>query len=272
VKKITIMMMLLAAGLTAHPLMGADDDFLFSEDKAKEVGATQGKMAPVYRPYFYNYPHAIPSDYAFRTGRVFSVNNMRQSMLPSMALVKSGATPAGAELGQGKQLNEQVGGLCKKLLTNAREGVADEYAVMVSTFVNLNNLYATSSLGRYLAEQMIGELQLAGVEVVEVRKSPGILVSRNHGEYGLSRDMDELAFVQPVQAMVVGTYSVTDGEIFVNARLLRNEDNVVISSAAMVLPVDNLTARLLADEAMPLAVSRAQVGLSNFDQKTRNPR
>jgi TolB-like protein len=162
--------------------------------------------------------------------------------------------------------------LCKNLLANSREEVADEYAVMVSTFVNLNNLYATSSLGRYLGEQMIGELQMAGVEVVEVRKSPGILVSRNHGEYGLSRDMDELAFVQPVQAMVVGTYAVADGEIFVNARLLRNEDNVVLSSANMVLPLSNLTARLLADEAMPLAASTAQVGLRDFEEKELSAR
>ena len=260
-------MTLLGAGLAVTSMAWAGDADLFPGENSKSVvKQTQAKLAPSYRPYFYNYPHAIPPDYVFRTGRVFSPTNMGQSMLPATTLGKSDENVAVGAVSHGMQLNGLVRGLCEKLLLNAREEVADEYVVMVSTFVNLNNLYATSSLGRYLGEQMIGELQVAKVDVVEVRKSPGILVSRNHGEYGLSRDMDELAFVQSAQAMVVGTYTVSAGEIFVNARLLRNEDNMVLSSASMVLPVNNLTSRLLADEAMPLAASTTQVGVRGFDE------
>jgi len=164
------------------------------------------------------------------------------------------AAPAGSpqSAAQGDKLAQDISILSKQLLENAKEEIDDSYALMVTTFVNLNSLYSTSSLGRYISEQLISELQVAGVNVIDVRKTPALMISEGHGEYGLSRNMDELSFVQPIQAMVVGTYTVAEGKIFINARVLRNSDGMVLSAAHLTFDVDAVMARLLADEGMPV--------------------
>lgn len=222
------------------------------------------KPSPAYRPYFYNYPHAIPPDYVFRTGRVFSPRNMSQSGVSAFGQAGGGQADGA---GQGAALHSRISQMGKALIANASEVVADEYVVAVSTFVSLDNLYATSSLGRYLGEQLLSTLQQEGLEVIEVRKTPGLMVSPYHGEYALSRSMDEIGLVQNAQAVVVGTYAVAGQDIFVNARLLRNDDNRVLSSASLVLPVDALTANLLANESMPASNRTAKVAIREFPEK-----
>ena len=259
-----LLAVLLALGCVASPVL-ADDGQL--PDATANGGLFQERQrpTPAYRPYFYNYPHAIPADYVFRTARVFSPQNMSSSFLPGFG---SGQTAGSAgSAGQGAVLQAKINQLGKALIANASEVVADEYVVAVSTFVSLDNLYATSSLGRYLSEQLLSTLQQEGLEVIEVRKTPGLMVSPYHGEYALSRSMDEISLVQGAQAVVVGTYAVAGQEIFVNARLLRNDDNRVLSSASLVLPIDALTANLLANESMPASTRTAKVAIRAFPEK-----
>ncbi|OGQ99825.1 MAG: hypothetical protein A2505_07200 [Deltaproteobacteria bacterium RIFOXYD12_FULL_55_16] len=260
-----LLAVLLALGCAATPVLADEGQ---SSDAVDKGGASQARFrpAPVYRPYFYNYPHAIPSDYVFRTARVFSPQNMTQSFLPGFGFGQAG-DPATVSAGQGAALQTMINQLGKTLIAKASEVVADEYVVAVSTFVSLDNLYATSSLGRFLGEQLLSTLQQAGLEVIEVRKTPGMMVSPYHGEYALSRSMDEISLVQEAQAVVVGTYAVAGQEIFVNARLLRNVDNRVLSSASLVLPVDALTASLLANESMPASTRASQVMIRQFPEE-----
>ncbi len=209
------------------------------------AATTSPVNTPPYRPYFYNYPHEIPADYVFRTERVFSPQGMGGGLFSGFA--GSNASPVAANAA----LSTAVHNLAQRLLTGTQEEIADEYTVAVSTFVNLNNLYATSALGRYVGEQMIGELRGSGIAVIDVRKTPGIMVSRYNGEYSLSRDMKELRYIQNAQAMLVGTYTVAEGRVFLNARLLRNADNMVLAAATLEIPMDAVVAGMLADEGMP---------------------
>ncbi|HIJ91659.1 MAG: FlgO family outer membrane protein, partial [Desulfobulbaceae bacterium] len=202
-----VVVLLALAGIVAPVL--ADDGQ--NPDGSAKGGVFQERQRPTpdYRPYFYNYPHAIPADYVFRTGRVFSPRNMSQSFLTGVGSGQPGNS------GEGAVLQARINQLGKALIANAGEVVGDEYVVAVSTFVSLDNLYATSSLGRFLGEQLLSTLQQAGLEVIEVRKTPGMMVSPYHGEYALSRSMDEISLVQTAQAVVVGTYAVAGQEIFV---------------------------------------------------------
>jgi len=210
-------------------------------------------LSPPYRPYFYNYPHAIPPDYVFRTGRVFSRENLKSRPWSRLMAVFGKRPTESPELNPAKAAAFQkiIAKLGTALVMNAQEELADEYVLTVSTFVNLNNLYVTSSLGRYLGEQLIGELQKQRVAVIDVRKTPGIIISQGQGEYGLSRDMDELSFIHHAQAVVVGTYSVTESGLLINARILRNQDGMVLSTANLVLPMNTLVEGLLVDESEP---------------------
>ena len=46
-------------------------------------------------------------------------------------------------------------------------------------------------------------------------------------------------------------------EVFINARLLRNEDGMVLASSGLVLPYDGTIATLLEDERVPVPASPA---------------
>ncbi len=211
---------------------------------------------PTYQYDYFNYPHPLPPDYVYRTSRVFPPPPTSH-IAPAGAEAKQAASAGLLEPAAGEKLAQGISILSKQLLENAKEEIDDSYGLMVTTFVNLNRLYSTSSLGRYISEQMISELQFAGINIIDVRKTPALMISEGHGEYGLSRDMDELSFVQPVQAMVVGTYTVAEGKIFINARVLRNEDGMVLSAAQLSLDADAVVARLLADEGMPVGPGKA---------------
>jgi TolB-like protein len=152
---------------------------------------------------------------------------------------------------EAEELRARTRELVQQLLRNAANGLADEYVLTVNSFVNLNSLYKTSSLGRYLGEQMIGELQSAGIGVIDVRKANSLMIHEPNGEYGLSRDMNELGRSHNSQAMVVGTYTYANGQILLNARVLRNSDGMVISHANSAFALDALTGQMLKDEALP---------------------
>lgn len=222
-------------------------------------GASDGIREVPYKHTYFNYLHPVPPDYVYRTNRLFFPMGGKGSYGESPAADSSGASG-------GSLLRERVADLARQIVNNAREEIADEYNIAVTSFVNLNRLYATSSFGRYLAEQLLTEMQLYGVDVVEVRKTPALMISEGYGEYNLSRDMNELSFVQPVQAVLVGTYTVTDGEVLINARLLDNGNGLLMSSASMAMNITPAVRRLLADEAMPTgAAAGGAVKLRSMD-------
>jgi len=199
------------------------------------------------------YPQAMPMDYQYRTARVAEPPAEKTFWdYLSFFAVKIPQEP-GHEFpaAEAEELRARTRELVRQLLLNSSDGIADEYVLTVNSFVNLNSLYKTSSLGRYLGEQMIGELQAAGVGVIDVRKANSLMIREPYGEYGLSRDMNELRRSHDSQAMVVGTYTYANGQILLNARVLRNSDGMVISHANTAFALDALTGQMLKDEAMP---------------------
>lgn len=161
------------------------------------------------------------------------------------------------------ELKLRIRQLSQQLLDNVTEDSFNESVVIVTTFVNLNDLYETSGLGRLMGEQLMGELQKRGVEIVDARTATSLQVSEGFGEYALSRDMNQLSYVHGAQAVVVGTYIVAADEIAVNARLLNQGNGAVLSSASIVFPTDNLVATLLRDAGKPPSVG-SMVPLRSF--------
>jgi TolB-like protein len=119
--------------------------------------------------------------------------------------------------------------------------------IVFCSFVDLKKLTRTSSLGRYVAEQLMSEFQQRGHRVLELRKSTSILVQERRGEYGLSRKAEEIPESVAGGAMLTGTYTVAEDHILVNARLLDNRTTALLSSATAVFPKNRLTMGLLAD-------------------------
>jgi TolB-like protein len=119
--------------------------------------------------------------------------------------------------------------------------------VVVSSFVELKNLARTSSFGRYLAEQLMGELQRQGHRVVELRKTVQIQVQERRGEFGLSRNAAEIPEAVASGALLTGTYTITDDHVLVNARIIDHRSAALLASATAIFPRDTLTRLLLAD-------------------------
>ncbi len=228
-----------AAARRQHDLSG--DDIPSQQEMSSAVQ---------YGQYVHNYPHQLSADYVYRTPRVFG-----PAAKQNVAAVKVKKNDSKDSAAAGNRLRYQVVDLVGQIITGSKEPLAGEVQVLVASFVNLNSMYETSSFGRYLGEQVLHELQRARVDVVDERMMAGMEISKGHGEYVLSRDMAELNYVHHADAVLAGTYSVADDQIFVNARLLANGSGLLLSSASVVFALDPVSAALLADGAAPMRVA-----------------
>ncbi len=216
--------------------------------------------------YALDYPQPLPSDYIYRTERRSPPPPAKNiwdylSFFTWRPTVKQKPRPRAAE---SRALQKRIADLARQLNANAEESIADEYVITVNTFVNLNSLYKTSDLGRYICEELIGDLQKAGIEVIDVRKSAGLMIKQRYGVYALSRNMNELSYIHNAQAMIVGTYTYAHNQIMLNARLLRNRDGMVLSHASLTFELDPVTRQMLADESSPPKAPVA-VRIKKFD-------
>ena len=113
-----------------------------------------------------------------------------------------------------------------------------DYPLLIANFVNLQDLEQTSSLGRTIPQQIGARLTQLGFKLVDIRlRSNSLLVREKDGEFGLSREVKEINKGIQGYAVLVGTYTVLYGEIFVNARILRSSDALVLATADYTLPV-----------------------------------
>lgn len=132
--------------------------------------------------------------------------------------------------------------------TDPRAGVLAD-GMVVCTFVDINKLSRTSSFGRYLAGQLMNEFQQNSFSVVDIQKNISIQVQPRRGEYGLSREPDDIAAEITAGAMLTGTYLDGKDQIMVTARILDNRTSTMLSSATVLFPKNQLIRQLLADSA-----------------------
>lgn len=224
----------------------------FAAIAAENSPDQQDNKRPDYHSYQYNYPHQLPADYVYRTPRVFGPTGASQTVSSIGQPEKEGQNGSVA----GQHLRGEVHRLVRQIIQGSKEPLAGEVRVLVASFVNLNRMQETSALGRYFSEQVLHELQQAGLDVVDVRMMGAMEISKGHGEYVLSRDMAELNYLHHADAVLAGTYSVAGDQIFVNARLLENTTGLLLASGSVVFTIDPVTAAMLADSAAPVRIAR----------------
>lgn len=162
-------------------------------------------------------------------------------------------TPETAYANQAAELAETIRKMAVQLFDNLEDPdpelglLAD--GIAVSSFVDLKKLSRTSSFGRYLAEQLMTEFQQKGYTVIEVRKSNAIIIQEKHGEYGLSRDVQEINTAVAARTMITGTYTIAGDQIMVNAKVVDNKDATLLSSATVLFPKTRLADLLLSDSS-----------------------
>jgi TolB-like protein len=110
--------------------------------------------------------------------------------------------------------------------------------VLVTTFVNNNDLNQTSRFGRILQENIASRFVQMGYTVREIKMRKNLLIRQRSGEIFLSRDIKEINPSVTAQAVLVGTYSITNRIMYISARLINPETSTIISSSDYHLVMD----------------------------------
>lgn len=137
----------------------------------------------------------------------------------------------------------------------------------VTTFVNVDDLYTTSTFGRMVAEQVMSELTMKGYDVVELRHSDALQFLNPAGEFALSRDIASVRRQRDLGGVVVGTYTVSPVRVYLNARLLDPSSSMVLSAGSVEMSKSYEITRMLRGGAVPATMERIPVrhlGLSTY--------
>lgn len=103
--------------------------------------------------------------------------------------------------------------------------------LLVTTFVNNHDLTKTSALSRILQEHISSRLVQLGYIVKDIKMTGKLLIEQKSGETILSRDLRKLAPLAKGQAILVGTFSISNRTLYVSARFVNPADNSIVSSS-----------------------------------------
>jgi TolB-like protein len=160
------------------------------------------------------------------------------SLLLGWALLLGGCVPPATTGGTASVVTPDFFGVGEELalqLTSGMRGARGGQRLILTTVVDLDNLYATTRFGRTLTEALSTSLFRHGFGVVEIRKSAELLIRDNRGELMLTRDAKLLAKQQQAAAILTGTYSLTPTTVILNLRLLDAGSQQVLSVAGLEL-------------------------------------
>ncbi len=131
--------------------------------------------------------------------------------------------------------------------------------IAVASFVDLDNLYGTSTFGRMLGEQLISELAMKGYNVREIRQSEALQVMFEQGEFGLSRDLKQLRKAQDLAGIVVGTYTISPLRVYINARIIDPSTSLVLSAGSVEMAKTEEISKMLRNNSFPPSLERIPV-------------
>ena len=108
----------------------------------------------------------------------------------------------------------------ERLIVGAQKPIPKDAPIVVATLVKLDNLGASSNLGRLISEQVSSRLTQLGFAVPELKLRGTIFVRAGSGELLLSNDVRDIAQSHHAQAVVVGTYAVGADVVYVHTELV----------------------------------------------------
>ena len=115
--------------------------------------------------------------------------------------------------------------------------------VVVTTFVDNNDLHRTSKFGRIVQEHIISRLAQLGYTVRELKAAQSLTISPKEGETILTRELDRLQATHEVQAILVGTISQSERILYISARLVDpSTRNIIATDDYRLCMDDNLLA------------------------------
>ncbi|MBQ7738228.1 MAG: hypothetical protein IJT59_01045 [Desulfovibrionaceae bacterium] len=143
-------------------------------------------------------------------------------------------TPRDGDYVDAVELKLKFRELADQLLATMPNHAIQGYVAMPASFVDQNNTSRSSALGRLIAESMFFEFNQRGYPSREYRLTGNIDVQGSRDNLALVPSKAILS-KQCWAAILLGTYCVDDDATFINARLVRGSDGLVLRTAQLVL-------------------------------------
>ena len=159
-------------------------------------------------------------------------------LLLPMLVTGCSALPGHNSVPERQTLLSRVDIAAERLVGNAHGRLASSDTIIATTFVDVDQLARSSTLGRTLSEAMTSRLVENGLNVMEVKLRDSLYIEEYAGEMILSRNVQRLGNNYNASAVLLGTYAVARGEVFVNARLVRLADQLVLGATSFRIPMD----------------------------------
>jgi TolB-like protein len=120
------------------------------------------------------------------------------------------------------------------------QGLAKDEAgyptVIVASLVSIDDLGKSSTFGRSVGEQVSARLAAHKVPVVETKLRESMLISKDGGEFLLTREAKELSASHQASVVVVGTYAETGSHVIVTLKALDAGTSRVVAGTTFAVP------------------------------------
>ncbi|MCP5441597.1 MAG: hypothetical protein H6968_00980 [Chromatiaceae bacterium] len=131
------------------------------------------------------------------------------------------------------------------LITKAGGRLQPSRPVIAASFVNIDNLFQSSTFGRMVSQQVVTQFSNKGFTVIEMLLRKNVYIKSQSGEFLLSRELQNISAEHNAQAVIVGTYAQGSRSLFVTAKVIDAVTNIVIASHDYVLPIGPDTSYML---------------------------
>lgn len=129
--------------------------------------------------------------------------------------------------------------------STSNRGSGGDAPLIVATLANIDALEQSSTLGRFISEQVASRLTQTGRSVVELKVRNGIYMKRNEGEFLLTREIREVAAAHKAQGVIVGTYAESASFVHVTLKLVDPSNSLVLAAYDYSLPLDKQVKSML---------------------------
>lgn len=165
-------------------------------------------------------------------------------LLPLLPGCKSTPTPNDPAYVDAVEVKLKCRELADQMLATVPNDALQGFVAMPTSFVDQNNTSRSSPLGRLMAESLFYEFNQRGFPTREYRLTGHISVEGGRDDLALAANQIVPTKGQKWAALVVGTYYVDKDATFVNARLVRAGDGLVLRTGQLVLVNTPIIARL----------------------------
>ncbi|WP_223299985.1 FlgO family outer membrane protein [Desulfovibrio fairfieldensis] len=184
-------------------------------------------------------------------------------LLPLLSGCKSTPTPNDPAYVDAVEVKLKCRELADQMLATMPNDALQGFVAMPTSFVDQNNTSRSSPLGRLMGEALFYEFNQRGFPTREYRLTGHISVEGGRDDLALAANQIVPTKGQKWAALVVGTYYVDKDATFVNARLVRASDGLVLRTGQLVLVNTPIIARMGKTDPAPVAAKPAAATAQN---------